>query len=107
MGQVAVTLNGRAYNLRCGDGEDERLMALAADVRRRFDKLVAQFGQAGDDRLLLMTALLIADDLADARERIAELERDLEDATAPVGEKVDRSTPRSNSEVTKAGANSA
>jgi cell division protein ZapA len=67
MGQVTVTLNGRAYRLGCGDGEEERLIALADHVRSKLDTLVAQFGQAGNDRLLLMAALLIADELWDAR----------------------------------------
>ena len=71
MGQVTVTLNGRTYRLRCGDGEEERLIALADHVRGKLDTLVAQYGQAGDDRLLLMAALLIADELWDARTQLA------------------------------------
>lgn len=67
MGQVTVTLNGRSYRLSCGDGEEERLLALADHVRAKLDALVAQFGQAGNDRLMLMAALLIADELWDAR----------------------------------------
>jgi cell division protein ZapA len=78
MGQVAVTLNGRTYRLRCGDGEEERLLSLAAHVRARIDSLIAEFGQAGDERLLLMAALLTADDLFDARDRIARLEAEVE-----------------------------
>lgn len=67
MGQVTVTLNGRAYRLSCGDGEEQRLTALADHVRSKLDVLVAQFGQAGNDRLILMAALLIADELWEAR----------------------------------------
>lgn len=69
MGQVTVTLNGRAYRLSCGEGEEKRLLALADHVRDKLDLLVAQFGQAGNDRLMLMAALLIADELWDARAR--------------------------------------
>ena len=39
MGQVAVTLNGRTYKLRCGEGEEERLMQLAAHVRGQLETL--------------------------------------------------------------------
>lgn len=78
MGQVAVTLNGRTYRLRCGDGEEERLLSLAAHVRNRIDALAAEFGQAGDERLLLMAALLIADELFDARDKITTLEAEVE-----------------------------
>ncbi|HEX4892400.1 MAG TPA: cell division protein ZapA [Hyphomicrobiaceae bacterium] len=67
MGQVTITLNGRSYRLRCGDGEEKRLLELAEHVDDRLASLVAEFGQVGDERLLLMTALMIADELFDAR----------------------------------------
>lgn len=71
MTQVSVTLNGRSYRLRCGAGEEDRLVALANDVKRRFDALLVEHGQVGDDRLLLMSALLLADELLDARAQLA------------------------------------
>jgi cell division protein ZapA len=67
MGHVTVTLNGRAYRLRCEDGEETRLFALADHVRLKVDSLVDEFGQVGSDRLLLMAALLIADEYFDVR----------------------------------------
>jgi cell division protein ZapA len=69
MGQVTVTLNSRTYRLACGDGEEARLQALAAHVKVKVDALAAQFGQVGEERLLLMAALLVTDELFDARER--------------------------------------
>lgn len=71
MGQVTVTLNGRTYRLRCEDGEEQRLLALAEHVRGKIDSLVAQFGQIGEDRLLLMASLLVADELFDTRDQLA------------------------------------
>ena len=68
MAQVSITLNNRTYRLRCGDGEEERLAELAAYVREKMDGLTEQFGNVGDERLLLMSALIIADELWDARE---------------------------------------
>lgn len=67
MGQVAVNLNGRNYRFDCGDGEEPRLKELAAYVKNRFDSLAREFGNVGEDRLMLMAALLIADELWDAR----------------------------------------
>lgn len=67
MGQVTITLNGRSYRLRCGDGEEARLLELADYVAGRLSSLAAEFGRVGDERLLVMTALLIADELFDAR----------------------------------------
>jgi len=67
MGQVAVNVNGRSYRFDCGDGEESRLQELAAYVRGRIEALGRQYGNVGDERLLLMAALLITDELLDAR----------------------------------------
>jgi cell division protein ZapA len=71
MGQVAVTLNGRSYRFDCGDGEVARLAELAVFVKGRVEEIGRQFGNAGDERILLMAALLIADELWDARVALA------------------------------------
>lgn len=83
MGQVAVKLNGKTYHLRCGDGEEQRLAVLAAHVNDRIEALAAEFGQVGDERLMLMAALLTADELLDTRDRLVDLEHDLEMVTEP------------------------
>jgi cell division protein ZapA len=66
MAQVAITVNGRSYRFECGEGEEARLKELAAYVKSRMDGLTREHGNIGEERLLLMTALLIADDLWDA-----------------------------------------
>jgi cell division protein ZapA len=71
MGQATITINGRTYRLKCGDGEEERVLALADIVRHRVDSLAGEFAAAGDGRLLLMTALMLADELMDAQARLA------------------------------------
>jgi cell division protein ZapA len=67
MGQVAINVNGRSYRFDCGDGEEVRLQALAAHVKGRVDALVREYGSVGDERLMLMAALLITDELWDTR----------------------------------------
>jgi cell division protein ZapA len=76
MAEVAITLNGRTYRLECGDGEEEHLLALSELVGERLNGLQKQFGQVGDDRLLLMTALMIADELSEAQKKLAEIASD-------------------------------
>lgn len=68
MGQVSVTLNNRTYRLACNDGEEARLTLLARDVKTRVENLAREFGQPGDERILLMAAVLLADELMDLRE---------------------------------------
>jgi len=74
MRQVTVTVNGRTYRLSCGDDEEERLQRLADYVAGKVDELAGEFGQVGEERLLLMAALLIGDELFDARESRATLD---------------------------------
>ncbi len=66
MAEVAITVNGRSYRFVCEDGEEARLKELAAYVVSRMDGIKQENPSIGDDRLLLMTALLITDDLWDA-----------------------------------------
>lgn len=68
MGQVSVTLNNRTYRLACNDGEEERLATLVSDVKARVEALTREFGQTADERILLMAAVLLADELMDLRE---------------------------------------
>lgn len=74
MGEVTAIVNGRSYTLSCGDGEEPRLKELIGIVLKRTDALSAQHGHIADAQLLLMAALLIADDLLEARSRITTLE---------------------------------
>ena len=75
MGQVAVNMNGRLYRFDCGDGEEARLEELAAYVKARIDALAQEYGNVGDDRLMLTAALLITDELMDARAALAEMSK--------------------------------
>lgn len=77
MGQVTVIVNDKNYTLACDDGEEDHLSELAAQIDNRIAELSSDVGQADDARLLLMASLTIADDLALANERIAEIEEEL------------------------------
>lgn len=73
MGQVSVTLNGRTYRLECGEGEETHLIALAEYLGSHIDTMKQKFGQVGDDRLILMAALMVTDELWDLRRQVQEL----------------------------------
>ena len=65
MAQVTVTINGRKYDISCDNGEEAHLTRLSQHVDRRVEELVAKVGQVGDARLLVMTSLLVADELSE------------------------------------------
>ena len=59
---VNVMVNGRAYTIACDEGEEEHLKGLAAQVDAKAREVLVSVGQVGDARMLLMAALLIADE---------------------------------------------
>src|SRR5580693_8411214 len=59
---VNVMVNGRAYTIACDEGEEDHLRGLAATVDAKAREVLGSVGQVGDTRLLLMAALLIADE---------------------------------------------
>lgn len=59
---VNVMVNSRAYTIACDDGEEDHLRELAATVDAKTREVLSSVGQVGDTRLLLMAALLIADE---------------------------------------------
>ncbi|WP_127091232.1 cell division protein ZapA [Aquabacter cavernae] len=78
MAQVSVTIAGRQYRMACDEGQEEHLIRLARDVDARISQLRTAFGEIGDQRLTVMAAVTIADELFEARTRIRALESDLD-----------------------------
>jgi cell division protein ZapA len=73
MGQVSVSVNNQRYTLACRDGEEDRLLSLARLVDGKVRMLTARLGQVGDPKLLLMAALLVADEMDDLRSQLGRL----------------------------------
>jgi len=73
MGKVHIVINNRGYDVACDDGQESEVNELAQDLARRVDKLAQSVGQIGDARLLLMAALLIADELSAAKKEMGKL----------------------------------
>src|SRR5690348_5065662 len=59
---VNMMVNSKAYTIACDDGEEDHLRQLAATVDGKVRELLGSVGNVGDTRLLLMAALLIADE---------------------------------------------
>lgn len=67
MGQVTVDIGGRAYSLSCRDGDEDHLIALGAGIAAKADGLTRSLGAMSEPRLLLMAALMVADELHEVR----------------------------------------
>ena len=91
---VNVMVNGRAYTLACDEGEEDHLKELAAHVDEKVKELLGNVGQVGDQRLLLMASLLIADEHHETIARLEERSRqlaELQAANAALAEQLDQS----------------
>ena len=77
MPEVTVDVAGRSYRLGCGADEEEHLTGLAAMLDTEARGLLRQFGQMSEGRLLLMTALMVADRLAEADDKTYQTEQRL------------------------------
>jgi cell division protein ZapA len=77
MAQINVEVNGRPYAVGCEDGQEAHLQELAKLFDRQVREVSQDMGQLGDTRLFLMGALLLADELYDAKGRLAALQAEV------------------------------
>jgi cell division protein ZapA len=77
MAQVTVEINGKPYTVGCEDGQEGHLRELASLFDRQVRLVAEEVGPIGDTRLMLMGALLLSDELSDARARLAHAQADL------------------------------
>jgi cell division protein ZapA len=78
MAQVTVQIGGRDYKMACGEGEEEHLLSLGRMVDERHGQLKGQFGEVGDIRLSVMTAIMMADELNEATRKNDALAAEIE-----------------------------
>lgn len=69
MTQLGITINSRDYQIACDDGEEEHLTYLSQFVDKHVSDLAESVGDVGETRLLLMAALVIADELSESMGR--------------------------------------
>lgn len=67
MAQMTVRINGYNYTVGCEDGQEAHLRAMADEVEQRIASIKAAGGGSGEARLLVLAALLLADEVHDLR----------------------------------------
>lgn len=77
MSSVNITINGKQYRVACEPGQEQRLTQLAQDFDERIASMRSRFGEVGDARLTVMAAMMIGDELFDAKAKVARLEADI------------------------------
>lgn len=79
MPTVTVALNGRNYDISCGEGEEARVQELAGEMRRRMEGLARNAGPVAENLLFALTGLLLADELDQKSRQVAEMKGQQED----------------------------
>lgn len=77
MAQVTVEINGKPYTVGCEPGQEGRVRELAALFDKQVKIVADEVGPLGETRLMLMGALLLSDEVADARARLSHAQNDL------------------------------
>ncbi len=89
---VIAHVYGKDYTLACDSGQEQHLNGLIEEVNARAGQLEKAVGKLPEPLMLLYTALMVADELYDAkrdaaraREAVARLERQLEEVNGDDG----------------------
>ena len=70
MANVNIKFNGKDFLLSCDDGQEEHLEELANHLGSKFDKLKADLGNIGENKLLLITSIKIMDEYFETKKKI-------------------------------------
>jgi len=63
MAKADISIRGRSYSVACAPGQADRLIALSHQLDSRVRDIASAVGDIGDDRLLLIAALALLDEL--------------------------------------------
>ncbi len=72
MAQAVVTIAGRTYRMNCDEGDEPHIEELALQVDGKIAELRGAFGEIGDQRIVVMAALTLADELFATRKKLSE-----------------------------------
>ena len=86
MAEGIVKVNGRDFAITCADGQEPRLRRLAQFVDAKIGEFAKDLGQVGEARLILLSALAIADELSDANAALEQERTRLRAADAQASE---------------------
>ena len=82
MPEITVNINDQNYAIVCDPGEENHLKQLSLKIDTKVRELTGRFGKIGETRLMVMAALLIADEVQDLNsnldkgiQKIQELEK--------------------------------
>ena len=79
MTELEISIGGRTFSVACDNEEQEKVKEAAALISEEADSIQNQLGRLPESKMLLLSALMIADRLADVESASKLLEEKLED----------------------------
>lgn len=73
MAEVSLNIHGKSYGISCDDGQEQRLIQLGKYVDARLREISGAGAAATESHLLVLTALVLADEAFENREHAAAL----------------------------------
>jgi len=80
MPEVAIKIGDKKFTVTCQPGEESALEAAAGLLNDEASFLVSEIGQLSEQKLLLMSGLMLADKMTAQSQKLAKAERALEEA---------------------------
>ena len=63
MPKIKLNIGGRPYAIACNDGDESRISLLAANLDARVEEIAKNLGQASENMVLVVTALMMEDEI--------------------------------------------
>lgn len=71
MAEVNISINGRIHEISCDSGQEGRVVDLASYIDQRLQQIARSGAAYNDAHLLVLTSLVLADELFETREKLA------------------------------------
>jgi cell division protein ZapA len=82
--KVQIEINDRRYAIGCDEGQEEHVLRLARFFDDQIRRLASSVGQIGDQRLFLMGALIVVDEMQELKVRLDKAEAEIARLTDPM-----------------------
>ena len=82
MGEVNITISGKNYGISCQDGQEQRVSDLGGYVSERLKGIAGAGAATSENHLLVLTALMLSDEIFDLRENVGAQTQQLQGAQA-------------------------
>lgn len=89
MSKADIDVNGKRYSVACAPGQEDRLSKLGKKLDSRVRHIAGAVGNIGEERLLLVAALALLDELGGAAPAPDEVESKAAAALADAAARID------------------